>query len=371
MGLLKRDGIYYAEFYDASRNPNRKRYSLKTKNRRCAQAFLKRLEDGIDNRSFDPWRQSPREFERPNEEAFGLIPWSSCIQLFLDSRRSVGRSPETIRTYADVLNGLHKLVLPETSPEAVQEDVLVKYIYDFSVADATQNKRYGHLRTYFKWLTERRFIKENPLCTVTKPRIKYRLPKVIGKDGLQLIVACMMTDYDHKLNQGLIAKGEIIWRIPLFQFAFLTGMRASELARLRWRDIDLELRLLSILEQKNGHQQTIPLPNRAVQLLASLGTGEGQEFVFHSPKGDRITRSSKRFAERSSHAFRHYRRAVGLPEGICFHSLRHGFCTALANAGKSSYIIKTAARHRDISTSLRYVHISHRNLLTELDDVFE
>lgn len=165
-------------------------------------------------------------------------------------------------------------------------------------------------------------------------------------------------------------EGEIVWRIPLFKFAFLTGMRASELARMKWADVDLDLRLVSILEQKNGHQQTIPLSNRAAQIIGNFEAREGAEYVFNSPSGNRISRSSKRFIERSSQVFRHYRRAVGLPEGVCFHSLRHGFCTALANAGKPSYIIKSAARHKDITTSLRYVHISHRKLLDELDEVF-
>jgi site-specific recombinase XerD len=370
MTLTKRNGTYYIDFFDSFRKPERKRYTLGTRNGREAHVLAGQLQRAYDAREYDPWNQSPKEYLRPLNHSRSTVTWSESIELFLDSRRIIGRRKATIETYADVLQGLMKLVDLEDSPEAIQEPVLVRYIYDTSVAEATQSKRYGHLRTFYKWLSEQCLIARNPLLVVTKPRIRKRLPKSIDRIGLDRIIAQMITDYDHKLSVGQIGVGEVIWRIPLFEFAFTTGMRASELARLRWRDVDVNHRLLSIYEQKNGHEQTIPLSLRALSTLESIGGGEDHEYIFHSPRGNTIRRSSKRFAERASSVFRHYRRDVGLPEGICFHSLRHGFCTALANAGKSSFIIKSVARHKDISTSLRYVHISHRKLLSELDDVF-
>ena len=38
--LVKRNGIYYAHFHDVSRVPDRKRLSLKTKNRTAANRLL-------------------------------------------------------------------------------------------------------------------------------------------------------------------------------------------------------------------------------------------------------------------------------------------------------------------------------------------
>ena len=56
---------------------------------------------------------------------------------------------------------------------------------------------------------------------------------------------------------------------------------------------------------------------------------------------------------------------------ISFHSLRYGFCTRLAEAGKPLQVIKEAARHSDVSTSMIYVHMANEHLKAELDDVFE
>src|SRR5690606_32287462 len=39
-----------------------------------------------------------------------------------------------------------------------------------------------------------------------------------------------------------------------------------------------------------------------------------------------------------------------------WHSLRHGFCTALANAGVPIHVIRELAGHESIETPLRYMH---------------
>ena len=65
------------------------------------------------------------------------------------------------------------------------------------------------------------------------------------------------------------------------------------------------------------------------------------------------------------------RRKTGLPEKLSFHSLRHGFCTALAEAGKSAAVIKEAARHADVQTSMQYVRMANEKLKGEIQEAFD
>jgi site-specific recombinase XerD len=44
--------------------------------------------------------------------------------------------------------------------------------------------------------------------------------------------------------------------------------------------------------------------------------------------------------------------------------------TKLTEAGKPLYVIKEAARHADVSTSMIYVHMANKHLKSELDDVY-
>lgn len=370
MGLIKRGGMYYAEFFDSKRTPKTKRYSLRTRNKRSAILLHSRMQLDRDEGAWDPWDgpfQSIVEdpHTRPNETLF-----VDLVSAFLASRERLGRSPETIRTYSEVLHGLEARMPVSACWRSELIDSIIAFVYDKSIAPATQSKRFGHVRTFTKWATREGLIESDPVDSVEKPKKRLVIPKSITIEELELMCQAMESDYQSKLQSKLVAEGVIVWRIPLFRFALFTGMRASELARLTWGDLDLDLRLVSVREQKNGHEQTIPLCSSAADLIRHLEMGLANEFVFHSPRGHRTSRSPKRFAERASQVFRHYRREVGLPEHLCFHSLRHGFCTTLANAGKSSYIIKAAARHKDITTSLRYVHVSNRKLLSELNDIF-
>lgn len=50
----------------------------------------------------------------------------------------------------------------------------------------------------------------------------------------------------------------------------LTGLRRSELLHRRWSDVDFKENTLTIPRTKNGKEHTIPLSDRAVQLLRSL-----------------------------------------------------------------------------------------------------
>jgi len=371
MGLIKRSGIYYAEFYNSAKSPPAKRYSLRTRSKKPAESRYRRMQVDYEEGKWDPWKGPCITPPVTTSASLKEAPFEDIAQAFLESRARLGRSIETIRTYKEVLHGLGKRLPHSTLNGQSLADSILEFVYDGTFAAATRSKRYGHIRTFTKWARLKGFLDVNPIEMVEQPKQRKVFPRSISADQLDLICSAMIEDYRRKLKSRLVAEGEIIWRIPLFQFALYTGMRASELARLTWGDIDLDLKLVSIKKQKNGHQQTIPLCRRAAEVLMGLQSGHGNEFVFHSPRGDHYSRSAKRFSERSSQVFRLYRRMVGLPELICFHSLRHGFCTALANAGKSSFVIKAAARHQDISTTLRYVHLSNRRLFEEVNDVFD
>jgi len=213
-------------------------------------------------------------------------------------------------------------------------------------------------------------LRKNPIKRLEKPSKPHKIPKAVTKEDLEAICKALREDYEEKKAEGHVREGEMIWRIPLFWFALYTGMRASELARLRWKDIDGEKGLIYIRKQKNQKEQTIPFHRKAREALETVRQREPGDYVFASPDDTAKERSIRNFRERASKAFREARRAAGLRGGLSFHSLRHGFCTILAEAGKSAIIIKEAARHADISTSLRYVHLASSHMRKEIDEAF-
>ena len=64
----------------------------------------------------------------------------------------------------------------------------------------------------------------------------------------------------------------------IIQFAVETGMRRSEILKLKWIDVNLETRIASLYDTKNGDDRHIPLTKTAVQLLSNLT--QLSDFVF-------------------------------------------------------------------------------------------
>ncbi len=69
----------------------------------------------------------------------------------------------------------------------------------------------------------------------------------------------------------------------IIQFAVETGMRRSEILKLTWNDINLETRIASLYDNKNGDDGHIPLTKTAIKLLSNLT--QSSEFVFPISKG--------------------------------------------------------------------------------------
>lgn len=147
-------------------------------------------------------------------------------------------------------------------------------------------------------------------------------------------------------------------------------MRGEELARLRWKHLDFERGLILLFEQKNGEESAVPLLDKAREALSLVPKGEGEDFVFRPPRKARAERNFTTYRTYLSKRFKLYREKAGIERKITLHGLRHGFATALAEAGKSAATIKAACRHKDISTSMKYIHLSQQHVRSELQDVF-
>src|SRR5690606_9578609 len=114
-------------------------------------------------------------------------------------------------------------------------------------------QRLTGLSAFFSFCVGGGMLKASPAEKVNPPKPPAKLPRAVTEEELEAIVDALP---DGKA-----------WCGPVFRFAALTGLRASELARLRWADVDAERRLLKIERQKNGKAGTQPIPCAALAIL--------------------------------------------------------------------------------------------------------
>jgi integrase len=164
---------------------------------------------------------------------------------------------------------------------------------------------------------------------------------------------------------------------PLYVVALYLGLRKGEVLGLKWEQVDLEHRTLSVvgaLQEIRGKLQivkpktkksirTLPLPGAVVQALRDHrlnqaetqlragGTWTKSDFVFTTSKGTPINPSN---LTRSFHALL---KKAGLPQ-MPFHNLRHTCASLLASQGVSQRVAMEILGHSDIRlTQNIYTHV--------------
>ena len=147
------------------------------------------------------------------------------------------------------------------------------------------------------------------------------------------------------------------------------GLRKSELAALKWSDVDIKRRILhvqrSIWEGKRGERhETIPKggKGRMVTMTTALARALARHRhligprVLYADNGQEVTdRVVQRWYSRAQ-------RAAGLDVSGGIHRLRHTFCSMLAAEGAVPGDIQKLAGHQNLATTMRYMHLSPTRL---------
>jgi len=170
------------------------------------------------------------------------------------------------------------------------------------------------------------------------------------------------------VNQMCHASVDVFNRLDLteiIQVAAFTGMRQGELLKLKARDIDLSLNTIHVgglpdVTTKAGNYRSIPIHERITSLLQNrLEDVSPNVRVFDDwTTKDQLLR-----------AFNKVRRYVGLPEGYCFHSLRHSFATWHAEAGTPMRTLMMLMGHKRIETTLRYAKVTNKASIEAMQSI--
>ena len=138
----------------------------------------------------------------------------------------------------------------------------------------------------------------------------------------------------------------------LFLFLIDTGLRRGEALSLTWRDTppyEKHIVLSDPEKIKNGKPRTVPLTNRAYDILSKRRHGPASEGPFGFTN-QRVDDMIKEF--RKVHDF----------DCRLLHTCRHTFCSRLVQSGVPLAVVKELAGHSDLQTTLRYAHLTSENL---------
>jgi integrase len=124
------------------------------------------------------------------------------------------------------------------------------------------------IRPIFRFALSRDWIDTNPAEGITKPRVEEARDRVLDMDQVKRVW----------LAAGLLG----FPYAPLIRTLLLTAQRRSEVASMRWSDVDLEAGtwLLKADATKAGRAHLVPLSAPMIELLKALPRLGGGDHVF-------------------------------------------------------------------------------------------
>ena len=213
------------------------------------------------------------------------------------------------------------------------------------LAPGTVVAQVAALRFFFVRTLKRRF----PPDSIPYPKYTHhRVPTVLSQEEVSKLI-----DGASNLQSRAI-----------LMTLYSTGVRRSELVRLRVQDIDSERMILHIRKGKGGKDRDLPLSAKLLETLREYWRWKRPKvYLFPSSAGHRgveqpISDHSVWYA--CPEAARH----GGLKKRVAPHMLRHSFATHLLENGADLPTIQVLLGHADLEATSIYLHLSRRHLET-------
>jgi site-specific recombinase XerD len=160
-----------------------------------------------------------------------------------------------------------------------------------------------------------------------------------------------LTDKEEEALRAVIAPEHL----PELDIALGTGMRLSEQYGLKWGNVDLERKEITLGRTKNYSGRTIPM-SASVEAAFSKLKERTPKAKAHDLIFDAMPRVWWEEAIAASKVA-NYR----------WHDNRHTFCSRLAMKGANLKVIQTLAGHKTISMTARYAHLDDSALRAAVD----
>jgi site-specific recombinase XerD len=253
-----------------------------------------------------------------------------------------GFSSGTIYHYINYVSELVKFI--KKSPELVETDDINRFLHhciiERKLSEGSINAMHCAIKFFFTVTLKR------PWDKVSVPRMKKRskLPTVLSPNEVMAI---------------LDSTDDLFYKTILTTI-YGAGLRISEAANLRVRDIDSENMQIIVRASKGKKDRHCILSDRNLKMLREYyKTYRPKDLLFPSPVFPDQPVSIKTVGR----IFGISRQKAKINKPATVHSLRHSFATHLLDSGVDIYHIQRLLGHTSITTTTVYLHLRRVDLI--------
>ena len=262
-------------------------------------------------------------------------------------------SSETIKSYRiDILEYLEYLKSECIDLLDMDYDLTrnyLKHLNDLDDKSSTVSRKISALRSFYKYLLNKKIITNNPFSLVSLPKKEKHLPRFFYYNELEELFST--PDITTSLGQ----RDRLI-----LEMLYATGVRVSELVNIKVRDIsDEEIKVLG----KGNKERIVRFGDYAKEILdIYLKDGykklnnKNIEYLFLNNNGRALTTRGVRYI------LDKIIDKTTLDKKISPHMLRHSFATHLLNEGCDILTVQELLGHESLTATSVYTHITNDRL---------
>ena len=197
------------------------------------------------------------------------------------------------------------------------------------------------------------------VCTVEMPSITVKNEKirVLSQDEEARLLEELLPVRKQGCGPDKMRRQQELYTLAVMLLD--TGCRWSEIAEIKWNQIDLNKKILNIWRPKTSTAAMLPMSDRVWELL--ICKEQITEWIFPNQTGD----GPKGY---NSQPFNKACIRAGITD-FSFHSFRHSRITRCLISGMSIAQVQAVSGHSDLNSLQRYNHITSEDVLDQFREL--
>lgn len=276
----------------------------------------------------------------------------NCIKVFNDFLvKEKKASGNTVESYMRDISQFSEFCTDNyiTNISVIDKAFISRYL-DFLTSngksESTKLRIVATLRAFFRCLCNKGIAIENPADSINIKKTVKQLPGILdAKEVILLLSQPNGTDFKSVRDKAML------------EILYATGIKVSELIDLKVGDINLQIGILHLENEKK--ERIIPIYPAAVKSIANyllnvrsaIVTDIDEDRLFTNMNGKQMSRQG--FWK----IIKHYAETAGINKDITPHTLRHSFAAHLLENGAKLTDIKEMLGHSDISSTQVYAQL--------------
>lgn len=274
------------------------------------------------------------------------------IGLYLTRFDRASTRREYEKDLVDFFGKQHIQLTEASSVSFVSVNSYLQSLQDRGLKPATIQRRISCIRGFFSWLVALGTLESNP----ADKHVVRRIRRVKREDHL---ITVLTRDQARRLVEATAGNGEAAVRDRALVVTLLYGaLRRSEAASMNVEHVRSAgpYWVIDLPDTKGGTDQYVKIPPQVVEAVEAvkaeygIATGAIWRSLSNNSRGRRLSARSiytivNQTAERA-----------GIRSEVGAHTLRHTACTLAIEGGANPQQVQAHARHKNLETTMIYVH---------------